>query len=474
MTTTITPDSNFEISSGAVAFGCRQEVLTGSQHEMQAPSCPDFGTGGTGSGTVLTHACWYNLRALSGRWNVCYLVETTGSGAQRRTAAFCAHESVEDPHEEAQRIVAVANAPWEKDNGTNKNTSKTWEGRVIVINRYDWMEGYYEEQEDNIEWGEEDLVAGGDQCNSRWLADYQHVKDNPQDFNSWCTSGKGTRLVILGEYIYGRWGLVPDRSAVHSFLFFTGDTQLAKTTFQGDNQHPRRPPVYVPLTPEQRHAKSLVDGSYLGLEWLKTEMGRTEFPGQDHLVGPFGVDHLTAVEAIETLLCEVQPHVPRLEPQLLPEILTLLNESLAFWVYCLGRLAQDATTREDFMKEAFANSFEYNCNNLHSTLRRAIEESQNANDDTTTSTTRTAVSTDALYRVVSSDSKLWQFLSPQQVASGIHCLLKEILELAGNCAQDNERTVVVPLDIRSSIVYDQELCDECLHSSKVFWPPDMV
>lgn len=445
---TITPDSCFEISSGAVCFGSRREIGNGSKLDIQAPSCPTFECGG---GTVFSHDFRYNFKALDGKWNVYHLV--TSSGA--RMAAFCSHESL-NAYAEAKRIVDVANAPWERDNGTDRNTRETFEGRVVVVNRYDWMEDYYAEEEDGILLGEEDLIGGG-QRNSRWLVDYRNVQSNDNDYNQWCTSGKGVRLVIFGEYVYGRFGLIEDRSAVQSFLFFTGDTALAKTTFRADER-----PVYIPLTEEQRHAKCLEDGAYTGFHWLRSPACRTEFPDGD-IIGPFGVDTLISLETMETLLRSVQPTVPMFEPQLQGDMVTLLNESLAVWVYCLGRLADDADTRDEFIKEAFPNSFDSNKNNLHSMELVAME-----GDD------GLEMSAEVVHRIVAPTSKLWNYLSIREVSCGLKCLLKEILELAGNCARDSYRRVLVPYDVRLAINNDRELCDECINCSKVFWPPDMV
>ena len=126
----IPPCSSFEISSDALCFGSRNEVKEGAS---QPPHFVDFASGG---GTVLQHQYDYNLAAVSGTWNVFRIQE---EAPNRITSAFCCHHSI-SPHDEAKRILQVANSPYEEDDGTSRNTEKT---RVLVINRYDWVEDYF-------------------------------------------------------------------------------------------------------------------------------------------------------------------------------------------------------------------------------------------------------------------------------------------------------------------------------------------
>ena len=145
---------------------------------------------------------------------------------------------------------------------------------------------------------------------------------------------------------------------------------------------------------------------------------------------------------MEAILKEAVPVVPAFEPALRNELLELINESLAVWIYCLGRLAQDAESKDAFMKEAFPNAFGNNQNSIHAHQIKAMNQKK--------------------------------ALSMSVVSCGVRYLLAEILELAGQCARDSYRKVIVPGDIRRAIANDQEMCDECLNGSKVFWPPDMT
>jgi hypothetical protein len=107
----------------------------------------------------------------------------------------------------------------------------------------------------------EEVLRGDGQRNSRWLVDYQQAKETTMDSDhydpeqDWVHAGKGTRLVVFGEYAFGWFGLTDDRSAVHCFLMFTGDTQLTQTFFQGDPTPNRF--IHVPLIPVQRHAQKI-------------------------------------------------------------------------------------------------------------------------------------------------------------------------------------------------------------------------
>ena len=437
-------------------FGNRSEIGIGSKAEIQSPSCPEWE--GPGGGTVMFHSFSFNLQALNGTWNVYKLLH---SNTNLPSAAFVCHESLEDPYQEAKSIVDVANAPWEEDSPAMRNTKETWNNRVLVINRYDWMEAYYQEKdEDGITIGEEGMTHPA-QRNSRWLVDYQQAQDHPENWNSWISSGKGVRVVIYGEYLYGRFRLTEDKSCVQSFLMFTGDTELAKTTFQNnrkaDRSQQRQPPIYIPLTKEERHAKRLADGSYSGYDWLR----KCNINIPDDLVGPFEVQDLIAFNDIENILKIIYPSVPIIEPQLQMEVLTLLNESLAVWVYCLGRLASESPTKGEFWNEAFPNRERQGT--IHFFQYQFMERKQNL-----------SINLNILYKVVPSSSKLWSYITPEDVSCGIRYLLKEILELAGNSARDSYRNVIVPYDIRVAINNDNDMRDECLNCNKLFWPTDMI
>ena len=456
--TCIPSHSSFEVTSDAICFGSRTEVREGAAKPIQAPTFAEFDGGG--GGTVLVHSYQaYNFRAQKGRWNVYRLVEPNGLV----TAAFCCHEQfASDPYPEAKRILEVANSPYEKDNGTNRNTQVTWEGRVLVINRYDWGEDYYAEEEVGITIGEEDLMGDG-QRNSRWLVDYQQAKDETggDPVADWVCTGKGVRLVIFGEYIFGRFGLTDDRLAVHSFLMFTSDTQLDQTTFQNDPEANRF--IYIPLTPEQRHAKRITEGSYLGYDWLRTSQCSQDF--FQNLMPPFGVEAMIPLAQIHGILQTVQPNVPILERQLQSEMLELLNETLAVWIYSLGNIAETASSKEEFLKEAFSEAYGPNQSHIHAQILKKLSDME---------CVPPSIRHDMVHKIVPSNANLWTFVTVKEASCAVKYLLEEILELAGNCARDNERSVLVPCDLRIAINNDPQLCEEGLNTSRIFWPPDMI
>lgn len=468
MAESITPETSFAISSGAVCFGNRQEVRQGAQAAVQAPSCPEFGTGGGGGGgTVLFHSWRYNFAALNGRWNVYRLV---GRGSVV-SAAFCCHEGLVSPHAEATRILQVANSPYAEDGATNRNTPKTWQGRVVVINRYDWGEDYYTEQADGIAAGEQGLVGNG-QRNSRWLVDYQHASC---DVQQWCDSRHGVRLVIFGEYMFGRFGLVEDRSCVHSFLFFTSDTELANTVFRtttgGSSQ-----PIYIPLTPQERHAKRLADGTYSGYDWVQTYLVNNHVV-PPNLAGPFMVT-IVPLHILESILQAVQPSIPVFEPQLEEEMVQLLSECLGAWIaMTLAPAAESATSREQFLATAFPTTTTTATGGTGTPRGPARESNHVANSMILKAIRKDdgmEVSLPALHEIAPRGSGLWNFVTVREISCGICYLLHEILELAGKCARDGNRSVLVTGDIRMAIGSDRELVDMGLNAAKLFWPPDVI
>eukprot|EP00977_Amphora_coffeiformis_P021416 scaffold9307_cov166-Amphora_coffeaeformis.AAC.3 len=457
---TIPVHSSFEVSSDALCFGSRREVKVGASHPFQVPTCASFDT----AGTVLIHQYKYNFQALRGRWDV-YMLQESGFGG-RITAAMACHSSIQHPFEEATRILQVANSPYEEDHATNRNTQKTWDGRVLVVNRYDWGEDYYGEAEDGITVGEETLMGDG-QRNSRWLVDYAQVMETMENSDDdveedWVYSGRGVRLVIFGEYIFGRFGLTEDHSAVQSFLMFSADTQLSKCCLQNDPTPNRF--VYVPLTPEQRHSEKLADGSYLGYEWLRRSTADPEF--FQNLVPPLGVESMIPLSEIQSILQRVNPKVTGIvEPQLQPEVLQLLNETMGVWIQSLGNKAETIESKDDLLKAALPNAYGPNQKHIHAQILKKFN-----NSDCTPLTT----DSDMVHKVVPAGSKVWRFLTMDQVGRGMMYLLEEILELAGNCALDNGRNMLVPSDIRIAIINDEQFCEENLNRSQVFWPPDMV
>ena len=133
-----------QVGSGAVCFGERHNILHGAGVPVQAPALrlPQC------SGTVITHATDFNIAAKNGRWAV-YPLRDLADGAPR--AWLVCHEDV-DPRAECDRILRISGSPYEADSGWSKNCAQTWEGRVVVINRYDW--GYYDGRcEDQVRCG---------------------------------------------------------------------------------------------------------------------------------------------------------------------------------------------------------------------------------------------------------------------------------------------------------------------------------
>jgi hypothetical protein len=175
------------------------------------------------------------------------------------------------------------------------------------------------------------------------------------------------------------------------------------------------------------------------------------------------------------------------EPQLRRDTLVLLNESLAAYVFRLGRIADGAGTLENFRNLAFGAEGEGGRHQhpggslLRGLLRRAAAQEDDEGgllDDG-----GGLVFVEGVHRVVPSDRPLWSYLSIRQVSRCLRVLVGEVLELAGNCVRDDhdgdqqhDRIGVVPRDVRMAILSDQELCDEGLHCSWAFWlpPPDAI
>lgn len=174
---------SFQLSSGGLCFGKINDFRCfGSlQPSVQTPQqcCRTSAEGGSirdnNSNTVLRNTLIdFTITALNGRWYVYPLVagsEHHNDSTPAPAAWFVSHESIIEPYEEAKWILQVANSPYEADSGTNESTNKTWDGRVLVINRSDWSG--YNDNNDQVEREIEEMLL---ENNTICLVDYQHAK----------------------------------------------------------------------------------------------------------------------------------------------------------------------------------------------------------------------------------------------------------------------------------------------------------
>lgn len=425
----------------------------------------------------------FNYAAVNGAWNVYPLVVATPSNDNNKpvvvawfVAAVAGADGI-NPLKEAQRILQVANSPYEQDNGTNCNDEENFDSRVMVINRYDWTHfddrGAVGEHGDCVENSNENY---GVYANYISLVDYEQASRPQED---WYQQQHGFRAVLDGEYSFGRFGLTEDRSQVHSFLFFAANTELSRacfiTTLREDNDASTTssattalsPCIYTPLTPEQLHARQLADPEQYcsGFTFLRSISLRKP-PAAGSLLGPFGAS-LFSLEQLQAIQKGISS-CPRFERQLEGAVLELLNELCCSWLFVLsGQALEYSASWDNFIEHAFS------------------KRNQNKSIDSYLMTRMTAtpiqveeeakvfeLNEDAMRAVIDPTRKLYTYFTRQQLGAGIRYLLSEVLELAGNCARDNKRQVVFPYDIRLAVSNDQELND-ALGKAKLFYPPDM-
>jgi hypothetical protein len=73
--------------------------------------------------------------------------------------------------------------------------------------------------------------------------------------------------------------------------------------------------------------------------------------------------------------------------------------------------------------------------------------------------------------LVGRDHRLWHCTARNGLAGLVHCLVGDVLWLTSIVAWENQRSVIVPSDLRLMIIHDDALCDK-LGKTKVFYPPD--
>lgn len=460
---------SFRVDSKALCFGTPNNILWGASQPIQVPEIIEAGNHG---GTIAVQPYQFNLAAQNGLWKVSPLAYSTDSSDVAR-AWFAGHESLQDPYAEATRILEVANSPYEQDNGQHRNTPETWAGRVLVVNRYDWE--YWGVRQSAVEaYDERD---GDYMMKDVYLVDYGHASKSLEKYreeksNVWTNKEPeeqhcyGVSMVLKNaEYVFARFGLVEDRSCVHSFLFFAGATELSRVVFPED---PQRRPVYIPLTSEQRYARFLSDSlTCSGFKYLRTA------PVQPSgLEGPFGVGIVSAedIHSIQRYVCAQTP----IEPQLESDVLQLLNECIAYWISVrVAGAAQQASSQADFFNLAFPAKS--TSSSLDALLLKRMKKQHLDPNTSCRPTFELMPQTSALSTLFSSQSvetKLFTFISREGLARAIQVLLEETLELSGNCARDHERGAVAPFDVRVSISMDPELYER-MGRTKLFYPSDM-
>jgi hypothetical protein len=502
----------FLVKSGAICFGAPHNIRWGSRQPPPQPLVEPPAI--VPSGTVLTHLFEYNLAALNGVWSTYPLVHPAkndhpqlgGDAAQTTTttttsttvvAWFASHESlllhdddnVDGPYNEAKRILQVANSPYEEDNGVNRNTKETWDNRVLVVNRYDWgnedsrgyqFDGEREDGDDDEDYMRKEIFLVDYGHASKHEATFvnsdvwvntpstttttSHDDDDPQQQQQQQEQEQELRLPLgvsmvikQAEYIFGRFGLTDDRKHVHSFLYFTGKTELSQTVFALDSE---QRPIYVKLTPEQRHAKRLADGSY---HFIRSTI--STLPAG--LLGPFGVELLSR-EQIQSIQQQRCPRTP-FEPSLCNDMSQLINECLCSWVVQLANAAtaEDCTTRQSWLDRTLPRRAE--TQSVDSFIFKCIERED---EETVVSV---SLNQDGLKELaIGNDHKLWNYMNNTNLRldGAAHYLIGEVLELAGNVALDNQRSVLVPYDLRVAIGNDMELSEK-LGQTRRFFPPDL-
>ncbi|KAF7553540.1 hypothetical protein G7Z17_g3543 [Cylindrodendrum hubeiense] len=313
--------ATFSVTSGHLCYGDLENIQVGASTDLVhgLPSFPAF-TGGT----VMGHVLKFNVPAENGTWAAFQLLGVEPqSGPELVTVEsrpirgwFVCHMDT-DPVQEIDKILRVSGSPYEEDSGSRLNNDKTREEGVLVINRYDW--GYYaheREGDDKLETFEDYDFSLNE---SVGLVDYKHAKDQISQWKDQhprerATSDDGIWLRIPdGEYKFGRFGYNDKRTAACSFIFFTTNTYFTKTALAG-MQHSLRKDE----TNEERFERRLHEGfDFSGVESMRerytplTDPTSTSiYPPPDQLLGPYDPkEHIFRPQDIEAIHLNY-PHAP--------------------------------------------------------------------------------------------------------------------------------------------------------------------
>ncbi|KAF7592243.1 hypothetical protein BBP40_000444 [Aspergillus hancockii] len=331
MATTPERCGTFSVTSGCLCFGELHNILLGSSAPVQRFSNPRPHC----AGTVKVHRIDFNVPAQQGRWDVFRLVNIDTGLV---TGWFLSHSDV-DSSLEIARILRVSGSPYEPDCGSNENDERTSAEGVFVINRYDW--GCYDDRcRDMVD--EPHREATGESAatvdaedegvdfapsESIGIVDYAHAKDQVM---TWGAQSPNRRDVSDGavwmeiphaEYKFGRWGFNNERTAAHSFVFFSSSTDFTRTTFAGQVR-----PLRKPETHEERFERRIAEGfDFSGLELLQRMSAAPDDPSvmsfelspplEYACLGPYRPrEYVLRVQELDAL--RINPFRPNFSPEL--------------------------------------------------------------------------------------------------------------------------------------------------------------
>ena len=415
----------------------------------------------------------YNVPAQNGTWNTFQLVE---KGTNRHCAWFVSHSDV-DPEVEIEKILRVSGSPYERDNGSQFNDTKTAAEAVLVINRYDW--GYYDNRgKEEIGFSNEADVDTSTTAvfgEGLGLVDLGTAKKEvlrwkekkiPQEIDN---RPSGIWMFIPGgEYMFGRFGFDEARTAARSFIFFTTHTYFARTTFVGLDKTLR-----PDETDEEWFQRCLREGrKFEGFDILEGQIKMhnlsSQLAAESEYLGPYDShEHLlksTDFDAIRT-----RPGVKAHEfAEPLKELChTCLNEMIMSY---LEHFIAPASSSYDTVL-AFATSLFPNRSNSAALDTCMYSFMMNPHSEPITGYDTRAVG-----------SRIKNFLTPRcednslvrddkfiaGICACIAYLLSEVLELVQTYIHLSK---IVPENIRLAVVQDVELRG-LFKYSRVFWKRD--
>lgn len=303
--------ASFSVTSGCLCYSAFHNIWQGSSVApiQEFPSAkPKYG------GTVRAHQLEFNIPAQNGTWNAFHLVEAS---TNQPSGWFISHSDV-SPDLEIDKILRVSGSPYEPESGSHRNNDKTRAEGVFVIGRYDW--GYYdqlfEEICDGVDEGEDDMLANS---NSAGLVDYEHAKEQGEEWKQHCPSEREPSDAGVwmysphGEYMFGRFGFDDDHTVARSFLFFSTDTYFTRTAFAGTQQFLRKEETSL-----KRFNRQLQEGyDFSGIELLRNPRKppddptilplRPALPPESQILGPYDrSEHIFRDQDIEALQADRQ------------------------------------------------------------------------------------------------------------------------------------------------------------------------
>ena len=460
--------SQFSVVSGCLCYGELHNIWHGASNPEQVfPPIVERRSGGTISSQIVQ----FNTVSRNGTWSAYQLIDQpTG----RVCGWFACHFDVE-PEAEIDRILQISGSPYESNSGNQFNNENTTQDAVFILNRYDW--GYYDQNaNDKVYHIEDDYPEIDEYYVAVGLADYAHAKEDIQHWQALASSQRGTLPTAIWmyipkmEYMFGRFGFDAHRTVAQSFLFFTTDTVFHQTSFAGVDRILRTKEDKeedIGLPPDETHVS---DSQGVETIMEHAQMWAPSLPDKSQCLGPYET-HEYPIRSKDLDAIRTRPGMdaPKFMDKYRESCEAYVNEMIMSYLeHFIAPASSSCDTITMAATLLFPNYQDSHIDSLHRCMYGFMLSPQS---DPVQEFDTKAVG-----------KRIKQFLTPKcgdnslirdtnfinGLTACVVYLLSEVIELANNSRLDSGRDRILPIDIRTSVISDEDLL-KLFKFSKFLW-----